>query len=1091
MGKRLISLLLVIVMFLTLIPAQVFAFSSNDVAGQWSSAAIEKCHDYGIMLGHDGYFRHKVEETKKTGTTSGKGSDDEDTDPVGTKFIVSAKFNGLTNITIETKKPLENLTKDNIVIKKSSGIAIKADYILDVYASAEKSSIATINLDRLAFDTEYSTATEYDENEKFSEVVTVELINYNAGTNYDYSAVEIEKNGSDYAEFMNIMVNSGEVPDVSSWFNINPAVKIGKKIDDNKLVGQIGTIKATMIVIDDPNAKAEDNDGKNDSGKDKENRTPDGKVLKTAQDYYDYFAPAASEFLRESSYGLVDIDVKLVKCSENNGVYRLSGNNSATYPAARGGNVDTYLYEALNLVKDDLKEQADNRDVLYVVAVENFDEISYGPTDVHGGKLSEIGLNGYGALVRIGQDSYSAFKKKAFIHELGHDLGLPDLYTEGDTSQIDAFSGSIDGYPGIGYWGIMSNINSPSHDFLGYEKWQFGWIRNDQVDIITEDGETTHELTASSVKGGSKLIAIPGDTKGVTYIIEYKRAAGVEVPPYKENSKPEFVNEGVLIYKIDANNQSMQSPITVVNLHQTDPLAEPQEAAYNALNKSVLGAKSGIYIYEDKAAGIVISVDPESSLPEDISAPYAVTVKKSTPSDEERKPVLSDAHFLDFTTIECLTKYDLRGIKGSSVKVLKDGEALTGVKLNRVAPGVLRVTIGANQINTVEDMENVEIYTNSFSFFKESNKAKVRSAELSDVTINLSDAKFEEFDKITLISDVDLSSCKAADYAITKQDGSIIPSSAYTVSYDDESKKATINFTNKSYFITTGSTLGVTVNTKIFTNFIPSSATGTQMKYGETNGIKLTSACTPISVEKLAKEITDISIIGEVVKPKYSVGDVMNFSQIKVKITYADSTTIETVLSSGYLDTEVSGDTTTLGIDKNAIFDFDGETLTVKFDVIEHSMNLANRFYGIQVYNTNKQLEYWSWKEGYISPWDRYATTVESNGAFYLRPTSWSGDTNKNLYEIYKGSSLLIGSEDSYVMQSDVPTEDTDKKAASWQIINLGNGTYAIVNADKGEAFAYLGEENGNPITITAFDTNNVKDNQRFILIPDKVSLPD
>ncbi len=62
-------------------------------------------------------------------------------------------------------------------------------------------------------------------------------------------------------------------------------------------------------------------------------------------------------------------------------------------------------------------------------------------------------------------------------------------------------------------------------------------------------------------------------------------------------------------------------------------------------------------------------------------------------------------------------------------------------------------------------------------------------------------------------------------------------------------------------------------------------------------------------------------------------------------------------------------------------------------------------------------------------------------------------------------------------------SNDSDKKATSWQIMNLGDETYAIIGRYNGKGITYSGEEKGVPIKTTDFNINHVKEGQRFKLV--------
>ena len=618
---------------------------------------------------------------------------------------------------------------------------------------------------------------------------------------------------------------------VHGWLDLGPGIVLGRLPDGR--VRQRGTIRAAMIVIDDPNYPAEENTGG------KGNTRPDGTPLRTARDHLEYFAQDAADFMRASSYGLCSIEVTLIESGTAIGVFRLSGKNADTYPAIRGGNVNAYVLEALEVAKDALLKAGSNFDVLYVTAAENFEPISYGPTDVRGDKLWALGLDSYGALVRIGQDSYKKFKKKAFIHELGHDLGLPDLYVDGAGSQRDPFDGKVDAYPAVGHWGIMSQINSPSHDFLGWEKWQMGWIDDSQVAVVRENGTTEHALTASSVPGGNKLVVIPGPKAGVAYVVEYKRAAGVEIAPIKEDTKPALIYEGIYICRVDGANRTMESPVTTPNFFPVDLPQNQTESAIATLARSALGPASGVFSFHDRAAGLTFSIAPCDALPQDAAQPLTVTIARETPSAAARTPVLSDAGFLDLDTLELRTSHDLRGILGRSIKVLRHGQSLGAIEVDHMATGTLRLRLAPGTLLGARDMVGVTVHTEAFAFFAASAPVKVSPAPVAAAP-GLKATRAG--DAIVIESDCDLSALEPRHFVLLRRDGARLPPHAYTVAFDDGAVTLTAHAAED--FTTVCS-----VQVGMASNYSPRSATAVQMHFGwQCSGIVLRAASAVLEI---------------------------------------------------------------------------------------------------------------------------------------------------------------------------------------------------------------------------------------------------
>lgn len=105
-------------------------------------------------------------------------------------------------------------------------------------------------------------------------------------------------------------------------------------------------------------------------------------------------------------------------------------------------------------------------------------------------------------------------------HELGHCMGLPDLYKVGNDSDSDAMNG-------IAGTEMMDDMGG---DFSQFSKLMLGWLTEDEVQICREDGEYTIPSTAFS--GGCILIprnSKLADSEVITseyFLIQYDSANG-------------------------------------------------------------------------------------------------------------------------------------------------------------------------------------------------------------------------------------------------------------------------------------------------------------------------------------------------------------------------------------------------------------------------------------------------------------------------------------------------------------------------------------------------------------------------------------
>jgi M6 family metalloprotease-like protein len=137
-------------------------------------------------------------------------------------------------------------------------------------------------------------------------------------------------------------------------------------------------------------------------------------------------------------------------------------------------------------------------------------------------------------------------------HELGHNLGLPDLYdrsvkldSEGNLpDEADRFVGKF-GNMG-GRW------LDQGHEMFAWSRWQLGWLRDTQVTCITTF-PTSVQLTPLPTPGGIKVVVVPL-TETTALVVESRRILGYDFY---------LRNEGALVYKIDTSVPGGEGPIVV------------------------------------------------------------------------------------------------------------------------------------------------------------------------------------------------------------------------------------------------------------------------------------------------------------------------------------------------------------------------------------------------------------------------------------------------------------------------------------------------------------------------------------------------
>jgi len=969
--------------------------------------------------------------------------------------LSNAKFAGLTQVSVNTSVKLKGITADDIVIT-AGNYTVPANLITKVTVADDK---ITVSLDPAAFAYNSSVA---------ATIATKAFDSFGAG-----AAVSIAPGGDPLDAAVWSKITTANPGDNSLWHNLTDQTCI--KADPTPytvpshgpIYKQIGKLKGLMIVIDFPDARAADNTGSNAlPGKDPvdEGNRVHGHILKTAQDCYDWLMPRAHDFYDTASYGQLDLDVTLVENPDAvDGVFTCQGLlydvneynvSGKPYAMDRGGDVSSYVRDALSVAKPVLQDYPDGPyDIIYVVAAENAVGISYGPMDTSNYNASYSGRTDLKALVRIGYDTYSRWRSKAVNHETGHAIGAPDYYVNAFSGygggQCDPNTGTADYYPMVGHWDIMGYINGPAPDFFAWMKWRFGWIRDDQVDIITSDGTTTHELTPVEVPGGTKMIVIPGPINGVVYVIENRQIAGVDNTAVNEQSTdpdPDHQNSnwshiydtfnspGILMYKIDANVASLSGPLTVIELNPDNAIKE----LGTSLDSSVLGASSGIYTYTDVAAGITVTLDNETG------SVSTVTVTKNTPAAAV-KPVLSEARFIDLTTVEFKTDLDLRGITANKIVLKKGTTNVRGVKINQITPRSIRITCNSGQFAGVADMEGATVSTDAFSFFGASAPVSVTPCSTVAGPV-LSEAKFNSLTQIQAESDVDLTGIAAANIVIKKANGSTVAQNKITgVTFDPVTMLLKVDI-NADQFIDGESTAGTTIATTMFSNFQPAVLNLQMAKFNHPVTVREASA--EVSVAGFNLVVTGIEITTLPVKIVYAVGDTLDLSGMVITATLEDGSTQAVTVTAE----NVSGfDSSAPAENQVLTVTCGGQTATFTVSITEATVSFdAQADYKMVNKNSTDVLDTGGSDETLVTLWDY---TLDYPDA--CDEAKWKMiDAGDDYYRIVSKATqrYLIASstEDgaSIVQAASVPGDNS----GYWHIQSAGDGYYSIINKKSGKA---------------------------------------
>jgi M6 family metalloprotease-like protein len=138
-------------------------------------------------------------------------------------------------------------------------------------------------------------------------------------------------------------------------------------------------------------------------------------------------------------------------------------------------------------------------------------------------------------------DYYSS----GLIHEIGHELGLVDLYLY-PNNQPNLY-GANNKYSSLGTFGpydYMNSIGGPLPEPNGWNRWLLGFLDDDQVACLKPSESGTFQVENLGKAGvGLKLIVIKVN-ESEAILIESRRSDGYD---YSLST----VDEGLLVYKLD------------------------------------------------------------------------------------------------------------------------------------------------------------------------------------------------------------------------------------------------------------------------------------------------------------------------------------------------------------------------------------------------------------------------------------------------------------------------------------------------------------------------------------------------------------
>lgn len=269
----------------------------------------------------------------------------------------------------------------------------------------------------------------------------------------------------------------------------------------------------------------------------------------------------AQDFFRTVSYGQMEATLvphlSWIRMSKRAGAYGIRGDGSLTSTRMRA-----YMQEAVS--KADPKVDFSGVDGVVIASTPTAGDIEYSPAFVaatpSGGLSTREGMIANGSLAAADVWGPAGYGWRILPHELGHAMGLADLYDGPGTSKY-----GLHGY--VGMWDLMGNPASPTPEYNAWNRWLLGWITDRQIVCTTAKKPVTAKLTAVGIRGGTKAIVIPVSSRRAV-VVESRRPTAYDASSYFGSP----IDSGALVYVVDSSVRTLEGPIRVVPDDRGDPI---------------------------------------------------------------------------------------------------------------------------------------------------------------------------------------------------------------------------------------------------------------------------------------------------------------------------------------------------------------------------------------------------------------------------------------------------------------------------------------------------------------------------------------
>jgi M6 family metalloprotease-like protein len=413
------------------------------------------------------------------------------------------------------------------------------------------------------------------------------------------------------------------------------------------------------------------------------------------------FLRGCAEWFNRASYGQFRFSLASPQAEKNLGWIKMDKNATeyrTKIPAW------AYIAEACQKAYDNWGIEADKYDLLVIMPAKGTSGLRNGPSythrkptgdkEPHFNRVTFVDKSGKKHYIDTGITAGNDLWRWGYrwaVHETGHTMGLPDIYTYGPVIN-DVKVGT---FFYCGGWEMMGNIAGHSTDHLAWYKWKLHWLRDDQVDVVSRAGSppTTHYISPVETPGGTKMVVVRTGLD-TAYVAEFRTKLGLNA--LDERGK----YSGVLIYRIDAavsgaRGTNYTGQVISKKYYNHPFVGGPKNMTglWRPFDNGVDGYDNGGCcwqpgdVFEDPATGVKIKVDgitnfnaanPDAS-PYTANDIATISVTKTRDAQLNRGVVLANAKLKGLTTLTFDTNIELqRRIRTEAGAATEGGTAAGG-----------------------------------------------------------------------------------------------------------------------------------------------------------------------------------------------------------------------------------------------------------------------------------------------------------------------------------------------------------------------------------------------------------------------------